>query len=373
MSSTQSKTETYMLSVLRGRRGVLPCLLRCVLWLLSWVYIAGLEAYLAVWRVGARKQTVLRAPVISIGNLTTGGTGKTPMTAMLCNKLKENGISAAVLNRGYGGESEYQCRVVSDGDKVRLSAREGGDEACMLARMLPGVPVVAGKDRRQTGQLALAQFRPDVLVLDDGMQYWQLHRDVEIILLDTRLPFDNGFVLPRGLLREPVWHLKRADIVVLTRSAESGRQQREHTLRRVRRLASGAPVFIADLIPAGLRKQHSDEALPVSWLYGRRIGAYCGIGNPASFESLLAAAGATVAASLRITDHGAASQEEWNAFEKRAEEAGTEAIVITEKDAVKDNLPVSSLPVYIFQVTFALDESEEFISQVLQKCGLNKK
>ena len=211
-----SGLEAYLLSVARGRRGVVPTLLRGTMTALAPVYVAGLKTYLLPYNLGIRKRKQLPCPVICVGNITTGGTGKTPMTQTLCNLLQASGKRIVILSRGYGGSNEYKCAVVSDGQKVRLSAREAGDEAYLLAKTLPDIPVIVGKDRRQTGMLAWNEFHPDVIVLDDGLQFWQLHRDLNIVLLNAADPFDNGYTFPRGLLREPPSHLRRAGIIVLT-------------------------------------------------------------------------------------------------------------------------------------------------------------
>src|SRR5579862_5258893 len=231
-----------MISVSRGRGGLLPGVLRAVLSALAPIYCAGLKSYLLTYRLGLRRQTRLRCRVISVGNLTTGGTGKTPMTQALCQRLMDSGHRVAILSRGYGGSFERGCAVVSDASKVHLTAAEAGDEAYLLATTLPGLPVVVGKDRRVTGALAVAQLGPDIIVLDDGMQYWQLHRDVDVVLLNAQDPFDNGWTFPRGLLREPPSHLARANIVVLTHALRAGTGKVSAVMDQVRRLAPGRPI-----------------------------------------------------------------------------------------------------------------------------------
>lgn len=156
------------------------------------------------------RQSSLDVPVVSLGNITAGGTGKTPTACLIARWLLEEGYKVALLNRGYRSKAEAQQAVMSDGEHILLDAAHGGDEALLLARSLPGIPVIVGRKRSETGQLAIDLFKPQVLLLDDGFQHWQLARDLDIVLIDCTNPFGNGHVLPRGLLREPLEHLQRA-------------------------------------------------------------------------------------------------------------------------------------------------------------------
>ncbi len=361
--------EAYFLNVLHGAPGVIPSLLRTILTPLSWLYELGLELYLLQYKLGLRKRYKLPKLVISVGNLTTGGTGKTPFTVALCKILQSEGRSPAVLSRGYKGEHERGCAVVSDGDRFLLNAAEAGDEAFMLASLLREIPIVVGKDRRQSGKMALAQFDPDLIVMDDGMQYWQLHRDMDIVLLDASKPFDNGFLLPRGLLREPARHLRRAHIIIITRIAPISQMDREKLLGKLRDIAPGKPIFTADLVPYGIREIFSSEVLPPSWLKGRRVSAYSGIGNPESFENMLGELGAVNAHQYRLPDHAKASEEEFVQFVNEAKQANAELIITTEKDAVKMTSP-AALPIYTLQVKMQMDFPDAFLRAL--KEGLNR-
>ncbi|HLV81162.1 MAG TPA: tetraacyldisaccharide 4'-kinase [Chthonomonadaceae bacterium] len=353
--------EAYLLSVLRGRPGLIPGALRLGLSALAPVYCAGLETYLLPYRLGLRRRARLPCPVISIGNLTTGGTGKTPMTQLVCRRLQARGRRVAVLIRGYGGQRETGCALVSDGAQVLLGAREAGDEAVLLARALPGVPVVAGKDRRVTGRLAWERFAPEVLVLDDGLQFWQLHRDLDIVLLNACAPFDNGWTFPRGLLREPPSHLRRAGIVILTHARRAGAERLAALQARVSRLAPDRPVFTADLTPAGLRALCEEGGRPLSWLKGRPIAALSAIGHPAAFEALLEELGAELVVRFRFPDHHALAPAELESLATRAVRAGAEALITTEKDAVKMASIPGPIPLLALQVHLQLDREPEFL------------
>ncbi|MCS6775504.1 MAG: tetraacyldisaccharide 4'-kinase [Chloroherpetonaceae bacterium] len=359
-----NRLEDYLLSVSRGRRGVIPALLRGTTALLAPVYVAGLRTYLLPYAIGLRKRAHLPCPVISIGNITAGGTGKTPMTQMLCRLLTAAGYRVAVLIRGYSGEREHDGAVVSDGRAVLLSVAEAGDEAFLLAHSLPGVPVIAGKDRRRTGRLACREFQPDILLLDDGLQYWQLHRDLDIVLLNATCPFDNGHTFPRGLLREPPAHLRRAGVIILTRAREVSASALQALQQQVRQLAPGCPILTADLIPVGLHTVSDHNEYPLSWLDGRRVAAFSAIGHPASFESMIGELGGILAARFRLRDHRRVTAPELEQMLSRACSAGAEALITTEKDAVKMPRVSASLPVLALQVTMQVEGVHELLARI---------
>ena len=366
LNDRHSKIESYLLAVARGRPGLVPTLLRGLLTALAPLYCAGLELYLLPYRLGVRRRHRLPCPVLCIGNLTTGGTGKTPMTQAVCRLLQTEGKRVVVLSRGYGGQNEYGCAVVSDGERLLLNAKESGDEAYLLALTLSGIPVVVGKDRRVTGALAWERFRPDVIVLDDGMQFWQLHRDLDIVLLNACEPFDNGWTFPRGLLREPPSHLRRAGIVVLTNAQRAGSAQITAVQSRVAKLAPGCPIFTADLVPTGLRDLTGKIDYPLSWLRGRSVAALSALGNPAAFEAMLEILGAGLTARFRFRDHKAIDDEALAQICLEAQGSGAEAILTTEKDAVKLNVSAATLPLLTLQVEMQIAGEPAFCNVVVK-------
>jgi tetraacyldisaccharide 4'-kinase len=361
-----SGIESYLLTVARGRPGLAPMLLRGLLSALAPVYCIGLELYLLPYHLGVRKRRRLPCPVLCIGNLTTGGTGKTPMTQALCRLLRAAGKRVVVLSRGYGGDNEYGCAVVSDMERLLLNAQESGDEAYLLASTLPGIPVVVGKDRRVTGALACERFQPDVIVLDDGMQFWQLHRDLDIVLLNACEPFDNGWTFPRGLLREPPSHLRRAGIVILTNTHRAGITQIAALRQQVAKLAPGCPIFTADLAATELRDLTGKMNCPPSWLHGKKVAALSALGNPTSFEAMLESLGASLVARFRFRDHKAIKHEELTQVCQEAQSAGAEAVVTTEKDAVKLDPHGVVLPMLALQVEMRID-GERALWDVVEK------
>ena len=312
-------------------------------------------------------------PVFSVGNLSVGGTGKTPMTQWLCRRLSAHGARVAVLSRGHGGTGSA-ARVVSSGDgDVRASAAEAGDEPVLLARTLPGVPLLTGKDRRLSGREAMRRFALDALVLDDGFQYWQLARDLDIVLLDARHPFDNGHPLPRGLLREPKRHLRRAGLVVVTRADALDDKGGVGLRAEIASLAPGVPVFFArhqatGLVPA---RDLSADPVPLSWLCGKTIVAVCGIARPQSFAQTLTLAGATVSRSLVYDDHAAYGQADVKRAEVALREAGAEALVMTEKDAVKWPVGGDVTP-YALRIEMQVEGERELMDLVRRQLSIRR-
>jgi tetraacyldisaccharide 4'-kinase len=365
-----SGVEDYLRRVIAAESplpGPGPAMLRGLLGGLSLIYDAALEGYLAAERMGLRRRERLPVPVLSIGNLTVGGTGKTPMTQLVCRRLAAAGKRVGVLSRGHGGEG-VQVRVVSDpGGALLMTPSEAGDEPVLLARSLPGIPVLTGKDRRVSGREALRSFGLDVLVLDDGFQYWQLARDCDLILLDSRLPFDNGRPLPRGLLREPARHLKRASLAVFTRAGGCDAAARKRLAAQVEALAPGMDVFFADHRPIGLAAIDDPAAalVPLESLRGRRVLALSGIAQPAAFRQSLAVAGMDVVEHLAWDDHHPPTQADVDAVYKKAETLCAEAVVMTEKDAVKwPEGGGAPCPVHALRIEMAVGDEERFLGAI---------
>jgi tetraacyldisaccharide 4'-kinase len=365
-----SSLQSYILDAIGepGRAGVGAGITRDVLGGLAGLYDAGLEAYLFAERLGLRRRERLPISVISVGNLTVGGTGKTPMTQVLCRRLTAQGKRVAVLSRGHGGASQ-SVRLVSDLGQVLLTAKDAGDEPALLAQTLPGVPVLVGKDRRLSGREALRRFDLDVLILDDGFQFWQLARDLDMVLLDARRPFDNGFPLPRGLLREPKRNLKRAKVVVVTRSGQLSFPERTALAAAVFQIAPNARLFWADHQAVGIVPADNLAAplTPLSDLAGTRIAAVSAIAQPQSFlDTLTRGTDAVIVFQKAWADHQALSLEEADLVIKEAMQSGAEALVMTEKDAVK--WPFSAerrLPIYALRMEMAVEDEAGLMTYLL--------
>ena len=304
------------------------------LWLASQGYRAAAGAHRMGYTSGARRRRRLPCPVVSIGNLTLGGTGKTPLTEWTAQWYRRQGWRVAVLSRGYGGTPADQPQVVSAGDGPVVDWRTAGDEAYLLARRLPGVPVLVGRDRYASGLYACERFGAQVLVLDDGFQHHALHRDCDIVLIDASNPFGCGALLPRGTLREPLRALRRAQVVVLSRVGTAG-DAVPGLCEHIRRYADRQPIYRMAVKPAGLCRCGTGCSVEPSWLRQRRVAAFAGLGNPRAFVASLAQCGARVAAFLAFPDHHPYTPTDWQAICDAARREGVEALVTTEKDAVR--------------------------------------
>ncbi|BDI33051.1 tetraacyldisaccharide 4'-kinase [Capsulimonas corticalis] len=366
-----SRLEQYLLKTIAVEdpaRGVAASITRGALGGLASLYDGGLELYLGAERFGVRKRARLPIPVISVGNLSVGGAGKTPMTAFLANRLTADGRRIAILSRGHGGESQ-EARHVSEGDgSVLMTAAQAGDEPVLLAELCPRVPVLVGKDRRLSGREALRRHALDAFVLDDGFQFWQLERDLDIVLLDARRPFDNGYPLPRGLLREPKRHLSRAGIVVATRADRIDSDGRAALAAEVTALNADAPLFFATHAPSMWLSvgQAPVAARPLEEMRGARVIAVSAIAQPESFRRTLLAAGVEIVTHIVRDDHYPFTENDIQAAEEERLRSGADAIVMTEKDAVKWSAVSAggSCPAYALRIAMAIEDEARFMKEI---------
>ena len=342
---------------------------------LSVLYGWGVRRRYQAYVSHPEKQAHLSVPVISLGNITAGGTGKTPTACYLARWLCRKGYKPALLNRGYRSQAEKGAAVMSDGEHILLNARAGGDEALLMARSLPGVPVLVGRERARTGQMAVRMLGAQVLLLDDAFQHWQLARDLDIVLIDSTNPFGNGHLLPRGILREPMEHLRRAGFFILTKSDLCSREEKEKICQPLRKYNETAPVAEAVHQPAwcisfkdwyeGRKDRHGCSQLTV----GATVTAVSALGNPASFEATVCACGYHLGDRIRYDDHHPYTAADIRMMEEKAAQCGS-VLVTTEKDAVK--LPASDIlerqvPLWVLGIEIVICKGEE----ALQTCILN--
>lgn len=331
-----SELEKKLLRIASGEaRGPGSAMTRAGLRALSFLYLGGIEGYLALYKLGVLKTTHLPCKVISVGNLTLGGTGKTTTVRTLVRKLNADGYRVVILSYGYRGDHDDQSRIVSDGKQILMDPSEAGDEPVMLAKDLPGTPVIMGPHRIESGRLAIEKFHPDVILLDDGFQYWRLAKDLEIVLLDATLPFGYGAVLPRGLLREPVHHLKRAGAVVITHADRISTEDLQKLCDTVQRIVPGIPLACCRHAATKLRNILDNQSVPLESLKGLSVFALSSLGNPGVLENTLQRLGSNVVGSRQYRDHHHYTEEELTDVLKAARNAGAHAVLTTEKDAVK--------------------------------------
>ncbi len=306
------------------------------------LYKTGVHIRNAGYRKGLLRTRRLSCKVLSIGNITAGGTGKTPMSIYVASAIRRMGLRVAILSRGYQGACEKSGGVVSDGSTVRMDPAQAGDEPYLMASKLTGIPVLVGRNRYRMGQIAIDRFDTDVIVLDDGFQHVALARDLDILLLDDRRPFGNRHLLPRGTLREPVSALARSDAVVLTRTAKP----ESVSFDSIRSIVKHRPVFKSHHHPrilkiVGSRKPPlSDQpgaAFPPrkTFLAGRSVFAFSGIGGNADFHQTVQGLGCTLLGSMDFPDHHVYSDGDLERIDRAAFDAGAELLVTTEKDYVR--------------------------------------
>lgn len=310
--------------------------------------------------------------VVVVGNLTVGGTGKTPVVEKFAHILNERGRKVAILSRGYKSKKEplpkklwrklthgeeAPPKVVSDGERVLLDSEVAGDEPYMLARNLPGVVVLCDKNRVKAGSYAIRKFGCDTLILDDGFQYLPLEGKLNLLLVDKTNPFGNQHLLPRGILREPIRHLKRGSYIFLTKS--DGVRD-EALLEFIRENNSGAEIIECAHKPQHLEPVFGGERLPLEALEGARIAAFSGIASPESFEKMLRDFGADIRYNQRFLDHHRFSRDEIEGLFRKAGQLELDMIVTTEKDAVRlfDDTE-SAVPLYYLRLEIDILSGEE--------------
>ncbi|MBI3827751.1 MAG: tetraacyldisaccharide 4'-kinase [Candidatus Rokubacteria bacterium] len=305
-----------------------------------------------LYRRGVLRSRPLGCPVVSVGNLTVGGTGKTPAVELAVRTLAELGRRPAVVSRGYRRRTSG-VQIVADTASIRLDPEDAGDEPFLLARRLPGVPVVVGANRHEAGQAAVDRFGSTAIVLDDGFQHRTLAKDLEIVMTRARRPWGNGLMLPGGPLREPLSALARADLVVAT--GVSLVADAPEVLAATERWAPAVPVLAAGYAPVECWESDQRRLLPLEDLKGARLLAFAGLASPESFRSTLADLGADVAAFEAFVDHHWYTADDLAALERRARESRADMLITTEKDWVRlRRLGRIGRPIYVLSIRLEL-------------------
>ena len=361
----RSTSVNFLLGVLKG----LSCL------------FAGIVSLREVlYRSGLLRRYPLGTQVISIGNVTAGGTGKTPVTEIFARTLAAEGRKVAILSRGYRRkEAPWWQRlftqvienplVVSDGKHVLLDSATGGDEPYMLASNLPGVAVVVDRNRVKAGRYAVRRLGCDTLILDDGFQYKKLKHSIEVVLVDSTNPFGNGHMLPRGILREPVRNLKRADIIFLTKCRGDVSSVKDE----IRRYNHTAEIVECNHAPRVLKDVWSREEFPLSWLAGKTLCTLSGIASPKGFENSLRHLGAKVVWCERYADHHRYDPSEVLYALNRSADMKADALVTTEKDAVRfPRFETSPVRCLYLRIAIEILAGGESFSQLINRICFRK-
>jgi tetraacyldisaccharide 4'-kinase len=344
--------------VLERRRGVRATALREILYALSFIYERLVQLRLYFYRKRILRERALGCLVISVGNLTVGGTGKTPIVEKFARALQAGGRRVAILSRGYKSVPRKRRwldrlrrkdadppRVVSDGKSLLLDSLTAGDEPYMLAHNLKDVIVLVDKDRVKSGRFAIDKWNVDTLLLDDGLQYLHLKHRLDMVLVDRQAPFGNEFLLPRGTLREAPRNLRRASYIFITKNTG---ESNETLIERIRRYNRTAEIIECAHKPLYLQNVFTGEQLPLERLRDAFIGSICGIAAPESFEGALKKLGAHVDLAKRYIDHHYYSEAELTTFINRCIRRDLAMIVTTEKDAVRmPRLPETNMKVPI--------------------------
>ena len=371
--------QTYFLHMLQNKEveGITMHIIAAILYAFSLVYEQLVNIKLLAYKIGLSSRQKLNCYVISLGNITVGGTGKTPTAQKLARDIRDLGYRVVILNRGYRAKWHGEVGIVSDGKQLHMDAAEAGDEAYMLAKHLPNVPVLIGAQRAVTGQYAIEHFGAEVAILDDGYQHWQLVRDMDILLVDAVNVFGNGHLLPRGTLRESMSHISRADVCLMTKVDQAAEGSCEYIRETVHKYNAEAKIVESIHQPRcfiPLADWYIDLAGPgvdVTTITGKRVMAVSAIGNPASFERTLKDLGAIIIESLRYPDHHEYTMGEIQDVLQQAEAQGAEAIVITEKDAVKIPVDVAkenwSIPIYVICVEVKFQSGAKEFQQELKR------
>lgn len=343
-------------------------------WLLpfSILYQAAVQTRNRLYDIGVLTSHDVEAPVISVGNISVGGTGKTPFVIYLADRLRKLPVKVgktAVVSRGYRG-SATGTHVVSDGNKVISTPDMAGDEPMLIAESSPGRVVIVDRNRVRGTQYAIEELRARLILLDDGFQHRRLARNLDIVLLDSRNPLGNRRVLPAGFLREPVSSLARADLVVLSKA----RGDDDDLAERSKRLGEiiKKPVIVTRIVPQYWRSLGQGELLAADQIKGRKVVAFAGIADPTSFFSLVEELGAEIAGFVPLPDHCRYSKAQMDRIAGTFIRQRAEWLVTTSKDMIKLPAILRHLPVFHLQIDTEVVYGQELLDDKLAETVSNR-
>lgn len=374
--------ETFILEVIfEERRGTLAQLTRAGLFLLSKAFHLLVKARRFLYNVRILRDSTLGVQVIAIGNLTVGGTGKTPVVEKFARELRDEGRNVAILSRGYRSrptplherlvnkillrEDTTPPRIVSDGKSLLLDSETAGDEPYMLASNLKDVVVLVDKDRVKAGRYAIEKFGCDTLLLDDGYQYWKLRgRRHDVVLVDCQQPFGNELLLPRGTLREPPSHIARANTIFITKSDGRTAELR----RRIAALNPSAGIIECVHNPLYLEDVFNGQRFGLDAIKGHKVASLSGIAQPESFEHNLVKVGSELVYTKRFADHHRFTQQEILNVINRSKKRQAEMIITTQKDAVRfPKIDRRDLPILFMRVEIKIVSGADDFQDCVRK------
>jgi tetraacyldisaccharide 4'-kinase len=383
MKELIEELERWGADVIFGRaKGFKAAMMRFLMRALSGIFRMIVQIRIWRYRSGWKQQHHLGTVVVAIGNITVGGTGKTPVVELMARSLRDRGRKVAILSRGYKSKKldrpqkwqnstghpipgDKMPKVVSTGSALLLDSKYAGDEPFMLARNLDGVSVVVDKNRVKSGRFAIANLDTDTILLDDGMQYLDLAHAIDVVLIDSGAPFGTEALLPRGTLREPPKNLRRASYILITKCNGTSN---ESLIARIRKYNKTAEIIECTHGPIHLEDVFTRERQPLEFLKDKWVGAISAIAVPEAFEGSLEKLGARVEIRRRFSDHYRFSRREVEKFMQRCVERDMQLIVTTEKDAVRFPHPASiDVPVYFLRIEVEILKGREIWDDLITR------
>jgi 3-deoxy-D-manno-octulosonic-acid transferase len=369
MNKTYPRMRNFFEKIQEEKKALFPYfLLKLFFYILSVFYGLGYHFKVFLYQSGMVKPKKLNAKVISIGNITLGGTGKTPLVIYLSQKLKEKKLKVAILTRGYKRKKRGSVELVGE-NKNKIPWAEVGDEPYLLTARLHDIPVIVSKDRRSSGAYAERKYQAEVLVLDDGFQHWKLSRDLDLMVIDATNPFGNSKLFPAGILREPLSSLRRADIFVLNKADQV--LNKENLIRVIRAYNQDAPIIESVYEINSIEGWPDHSLIEEKTWEAKKSLAFSGIGNPVSFEESLKRLKIEVLKHYGFPDHFFYQKKDILNLEKEASKLGADFMITTEKDSVR--IPMMNelkIPIYVFKIDLVITKGEEVfwkkIEQIIQ-------
>ena len=348
-------SKTTLLEIIsRRRQGLMPTMVRGLLWMVTPFYSLGIYVRNKKYTQKSKSVTQVSVPVISIGNLTTGGTGKTPMVIWVCRKLRNANHRVAVVSRGYGSKTNDAGVAMPN------------DEALEMQHRLPDVPQLQDPDRIKSALIAIEELETECIVLDDGFQHRRLHRDLDVVLIDATNPLGYGYVLPRGLLREPVKNLKRADVVVVTRCEQAESKKIDSIINTIQSHCKDDCIVCQCQTVATTWIQYDGQSTAIEQMSDEPVFACCAIGNPESFLATARQASPNIVGSHFFDDHHQYSRSDLEQIVAMAQQSGASRVICTHKDLVKIAVnQFGGVPIFALQADIRFISGEDAFAEAL--------